>query len=166
MQLALREGMTVGDFGAGAGHYARALAHIVGREGKVYAIDIQEDLLKHLKSGVHPRHRGVVETVWGDIERAGGTRLKDSSLDAAVLANAFFQIENRFGLLKELLRVLKPGGKLLVVDWAGSYGGIGPAPERVVSERAAEEFFINGGMYKVKSFRAGPHHYGLVFAKP
>lgn len=166
LQLALRDGMKVGDFGAGSGHYARAAAAVVGQSGKVYAIDIQEDVLKHLKLNTHTHHQSTIQTIWGDIEKPGGTHLRDQSLDAIILANAFFQIENRFALLKEMKRVLKPGGKLMVVDWAGSYGGIGPAPERVVTEHQAEDFFINGGFHKVKSFRAGPHHYGIVFASP
>ena len=163
LQAGLREGMKVGDFGAGSGHYARAAAAIVGASGKVYAIDVQEDVLKHLKLNTHAHHQRTIDTVWGDIEKPGGTHLRDASLDAVILANTFFQVENRFGLLGEMKRVLKPEGKLLVVDWAGSYGGMGPSPEKVVPERDAEDFFITGGFHKVKSFRAGPHHYGIVF---
>lgn len=166
LQVGLREGMKVGDFGAGSGHYARAAAAIVGRSGKVYAIDIQEDVLKHLKLNTHERHQRTIETIWGDIEKQGGTHLRDASLDAVLLANTLFQVENRFGLLKEIQRVLKPGGKLMIVDWAGSYGGIGPSQERIVPEHAAEDFFISGGFYKVKSFRAGPHQYGILFTAP
>lgn len=158
--------MKVGDFGAGSGHYARTAAAVVGREGKVYAVDVQEDVLKHLKLNTHEHHQGTINTVWGDIEKPGGTHLRDQSLDAVILANTLFQVENRAGLLAEIKRVLAPGGKLLLVDWAGSYGGIGPVPEQVVTEHDAEDFFINGGFHKVKSFRAGPHHYGIVFTTP
>lgn len=164
LQVGLREGMKVGDFGAGSGHYARAAAAIVGENGRVYAIDVQEDVLKHLKLNTHERHQRTIETVWGDIEKPGGTRLRGASLDAVLLANTFFQVENRFGLLAEVKRVLKPEGKLMLVDWAGSYGGLGPATEKVVTEHEAEAFFINGGFHKVKSFRAGPHHYGILFS--
>ena len=166
LQLGLREGMKVGDFGAGSGHYARAAAPIVGHGGKVYAIDVQEDVLKHLKLNAHEHHQGIINAIWGDIEKSGGTHLRDASLDAVLLANTFFQIENRFGLLAEMKRVLKSGGKLMVVDWAGSYGGIGPVPEKVVSEHETEDFFISSGFHKVKSFRAGPHHYGIIFSAP
>lgn len=138
----------------------------MGHGGKVYAIDIQEDVLKHLKLNTHEHHQNIINPVWGDIEKPGGTHLRDQSLDAVLLANTLFQVENRFGLLKEMKRVLKPGGKFMLVDWAGSYGGIGPAPEKVVSEHQAEDFFIGGGFHKIKSFRAGPHHYGIVFAAP
>lgn len=164
--MGLHEGMKVGEFGAGSGHYTRAVAAIVGRSGRVYAIDVQEELLKHLKLNSHEQHQHIIETIWGDIEKVGGTKLRAASLDAIILANTFFQIENRFGLLAEIKRTLKSGGKLLVIDWAGSYDGMGPVIDKVVPEHEAEDFFINGGFYKVKSFRAGPHHYGLVFTAP
>jgi ubiquinone/menaquinone biosynthesis C-methylase UbiE len=166
LQIGLREGMKVGDFGAGSGHYSRAAAAIVGHSGKVYAIDVQEDILKHIKLNTHEQHQRIIETVWGDIEKAGGSHLRDASLDAVLLANTFFQIENRFALLAEIKRTLKSGGKLMMVDWAGSYSGMGPAAEKVVTEHEAEAFFISGGFHKVKSFRAGPHHYGILFTAP
>lgn len=166
LHLGLREGMKVGDFGAGSGHYARAAAAIVDYDGKVYAIDVQENVLKHLKLNTHAAHHAIIDTVWGDIEKLGGTHLRDASLDAVIVANTLFQIENRSGLLGEIQRVLKSGGKLMVIDWAGSYDGMGPAPEQVVTEHDAEALFINGGFHKVKSFRAGPHHYGIILTAP
>jgi ubiquinone/menaquinone biosynthesis C-methylase UbiE len=165
MHAALRPGMKVGDFGAGSGHYTRSAAAIVGREGKVYAVDIQEDILRHVSRNAE-HHRGAIEYVWGNIERRGGTKLRDAALDAVILANTLFQIGDREGLVGEIRRVLKPGGTLLVIDWAGSYGGMGPAPEHVVTEHAAEQFFIDAGFHKEKAFRAGPHHYGVVFKAP
>lgn len=166
LQLGLREGMKVADLGSGSGHYAHAAAAIVGHDGKVYAVEVREDMLKHIKESVHHRHRGIIEPVWGDIERAGGTMLRDQSMDAAILANVLFQTQDRRGLLAEIKRILKPGGKLLVVDWAGSYGGMGPTLEKVVPEHAALELCVEGGLHKVKSFRAGPHHYALVCSVP
>jgi len=166
LQLGLHDGMKIGDFGAGAGHYALAAAAAVGEGGRVYAIDVQEDVLLHLRDSA--RRAGIknIETVWGNFEKPGGTKLKDHFLDAAILSDVLFQIEDRQGMLKELRRVLVPGGKLLVIDWAGSYGGMGPAPEHLVNEHQAEELFITAGFHKVKSFRAGPHHYGIVFTSP
>ena len=166
LQLGLREGMKVGDFGSGSGHYSRAAAAIVGHVGKIYAIDVQEDVLKHLKLNTHDQHKSIIDIIWGDIEKSGGTHLREASLDAVILANTLFQMDNRSGLLNEIRRVLKSGGKLMVVDWAGSYSGMGPSPDQVVTEHEAEDLFINGGFHKVKSFRAGAHHYGIIFTAP
>jgi ubiquinone/menaquinone biosynthesis C-methylase UbiE len=166
LQLGLREGMKVGDLGSGSGHYAAAAAAIVGTQGKVYAVDIQEDLLKHVKDHAESKGHRNVETVWGNFEKLGGTRLRDDSLDAVILSNTLFQLEHREGAIAEIKRILKPEGKLMVIDWAGAYGGMGPLPHRVVSERDAEELFITAGFHKVKDFRAGPHHYSIVFTAP
>lgn len=166
LQLGLREGMKVGDLGAGSGHYALAAAKVVGTDGKVYAVDVQEDILTRLRSAAQQRGIRNIETVWGNFEKVGGTTLRDHILDAVILSNVLFQLEHRHGALEEIKRILKPGGRLLVADWAGAYGGMGPHPEHVVSERDAEELFITAGFHKVKDFRAGPHHYAIVFTAP
>ena len=166
LQMGLREGMKVGDFGAGSGHYAFAVARVIGTEGKVYAVDVQQDVLVRLEDEAKRRRVKNLETIWGDLEHQGGTKLKDASLDAVILSNTLFQMENKKGAVAEARRVLKSGGTLLVIDWAGAYGGMGPHPEHVVSEHEAEELMIGGGFHKRKSFRAGPHHYAIVFAAP
>ena len=166
LQLGLRDGMRIADLGTGTGHYALAAAAAVGSDGRVYAIDIHEDMLSHVKSAAHERRLGNIETVWGNIEKPGGTKLRDHSLDAAILSNVLFQVDQKPQLLAEIRRVLKPEGKLLVIDWAGAYGGMGPKPAHIVTESAAEELFITGGFHKQKDFRAGPHHYALVFTAP
>jgi len=164
LQMGVVEGMRVADLGAGAGHYARAAAGVVGHEGRVYAIDVQEDVLKHIKNNAHDTHKGIIETVWGDIEKLGGTHLRDASIDLAILANTLFQVENREGLIAEIQRILKPGGTLAVIDWSGSFGGMGPSAENIVSETDAEAIFTHAGFTKKKSFPAGPHHYGVIFS--
>ncbi|MEK7510915.1 MAG: class I SAM-dependent methyltransferase [Patescibacteria group bacterium] len=166
LQIGLKEGMKVADLGAGAGHSTICAAHVVGESGHVYAVDIQEDLLKRVREAAADSGLKNVSTIWGDFEKLGGTTLKDQALDAVILSNTLFQLEHREGALAEIKRILKPGGRFLVVDWAGSYSGMGPAPEHVVPEHAAEELFISGGFHKTKAFRAGPHHYSILFTAP
>jgi ubiquinone/menaquinone biosynthesis C-methylase UbiE len=166
LQMGLRDGMKVADLGAGSGHYSLAAAASVGNSGRVYAVDVQEDILKHLKDSAHRAGRNNIETIWGNLEKKGGTKLRDQSMDAVILSNTLFQLEHKEDAVAEIKRIIKSGGKLLVVDWAGAYGGMGPAPHHVVTEHQAEELFIRGGFYKAKDFRAGPHHYAIVFTAP
>jgi ubiquinone/menaquinone biosynthesis C-methylase UbiE len=166
LQMGLTDGMKVADLGTGSGHYALAVAGIVGPAGQIYAIDVQEDVLKHVRDAAALRKCKNLETIWGDFERPGGTKLRDQVIDAAILSNTLFQLREREAAVAEIQRILKPSGKLLVADWAGSYGGIGPDDELVVPEHVAEELFITAGFYKVKSYRAGPHHYSILFTHP
>ncbi len=166
LQMGIREGMQIADLGAGSGHYAIAAAAAIGRDGKVYAIDVQEEILKHLLDTAHRTGHRTIETIWGNVEKPGGTKLRPNSMDAVLCCNLLFQVEHKESLVSEIERILKPGGKVLVIDWSGAYGGMGPHPEHVVTEHAAEILFISTGFYKVKNFRAGAHHYGVVFEKP
>lgn len=166
LQMSLREGMKVADLGCGTGHYTFAASAIVGSTGRVYAIDIQEDHLSRLRGEAMDKGIRNIETVWGDIEKVGGTLLKDHALDAVILSNVLFQLDTAKNAIAEIKRILKPGGKLLVIDWAGSYNGIGPHQDRIVTEQKAEELFITGGFHKVKSFRGGAHHYSILFTAP
>lgn len=166
LQMGLKEGMKVGDFGAGSGHYAVAASRIVGETGRVYALDVQEDVLTRLKDEAKRLGIRNLETIWADLEKPGGSLLKDDSLDAVLLSNVLFQLSKKEAALQEAKRVLKSGGKLLVIDWAGAYGGLGPHEAQVIPERDAEELVIGAGFHKVKSFRGGPHHYSIVFTAP
>ncbi len=163
--LGLREGMKVADFGAGSGHYTRVAAAAVATSGRVYAIDIQEDVLTYLRLHTPDYYHSTVETIWGNIEKIGGSGLKTATLDAVILANVLFQVEDRAGLIAEIVRVLKPGGKLLVVDWTGSHGGMGPDAAQVIPQEEVEGMFTRSGFTKEKSFSAGPHHYGMILTK-
>lgn len=166
LQMGLSDGMKVGDLGAGSGHYALAAAGIVGPAGLVYAVDIQEDVLRRIRDAAEERRLRNVETVWGDFEKPGGTKLRDHVLDAVILSNTLFQLDHKEDAIAEMRRILKPSGKLLLADWAGSFEGIGPDESLLVPEKDAEELFIGAGFHKVKSFKAGPHHYAILFTCP
>lgn len=163
LQLGLKEGMTVADFGTGSGHYAICAAHIVGNTGRVYAVDVQQDVLSRLEKEAKERNLPI-ETMWADVEHASATMLRDASMDAVVLSNVLFQVRHHAHVLQEAKRVLKKGGKILVVDWSGGFGGIGPHQDHVLSKERAEELLAAAGFTKVKDAQAGPHHYAFVGA--
>lgn len=163
LQLGLTDGMKVGDFGCGSGHYALAASAMVGMEGRVYAIDVQEDMLTRLKDDAARRAVRNIDFIWGDVERAGGTKLKDGALDAAILSNTCFQFDDKKSAVEEVKRVLAPTGRVLLVEWTGAHGGMGPSKERVLLPKDAEVLFMDAGFTKIKEFVAGPHHYAVIF---
>lgn len=164
-QLGLAEGMSVADFGSGSGHYVMAASEFVGDSGRVYAIDIQQALLQKIKKTAISENKGNIDALWGDIERVGGTKLKDGSMDAVIIANTLFQVEDKSSTIMEMKRVLKEGGKLMVVDWEDSFGGIGPQPKDIIVESEAVKIFTEDGFALINKFNAGDHHYGLIFSK-
>ncbi len=172
----LAEGMTVADFGAGSGAYTFAMASRVGATGRVYAIDVQKELLTRLDREVKsqgPKNIVNIEIIWADLERSGGSKLADNSVDLVLIANLLFQVTGKYALALEAKRILKSpnpatgesGGRLIVIDWQDSFGHLGPPPAQVVTAESAKEIVTQAGFRFSKDFPAGDHHYGLMFAK-
>ena len=162
----VRPGMTVADFGSGSGHYVLAVAKKMNDSGVVYAIDIQKNLLETIKSEAVKQHLSNVDIVWADIEGKEGTKLANGILDLAIASNILFQIGDKEALAKEIKRTLKSGGRAAVIDWSSSFGGAGPAPKAVVTQKEAERIFIQEGFLEEREFPAGDNHYGIIFKKP
>lgn len=161
----LREGDRVGDFGAGSGHFIRPLSKAVGSEGRVFAIDIQKQLVENIANMARSEHLKNVEVLWGDIEAEGGIKLTDGTLDAGMLSNTLFQIEDKQTSLSEMARVLRKGGKFFVIDWTESFNHMGPEPDAIVSEEDVKNLLIECGFSFERTFEAGEHHYGLAFRR-
>jgi ubiquinone/menaquinone biosynthesis C-methylase UbiE len=161
-QLRLSHGMNVADLGAGTGAYTLAAAEIIG-SGTVYAIDVRKEMLALLEREAQKLSAGNIRTIRGDIEIEGGTKIANNAIDACILSNVLFQIADKDACLKEIKRILKPKGKVLLVDWSGPWGGMGPAPEHVHSEGSAYALFEKHKWKPLQEISAGDHHYGIIF---
>ena len=106
-----------------------------------------------------------IEVVWGNIEKIGGTKLREALADRVILSNTLFQIgeNDRDNLALEAKRLLKSGGKLMIIDWIA---GGAMSPKTVVPKMLAEGLFEKAGFVLEKSFDAGDHHYGIIMKKP
>jgi ubiquinone/menaquinone biosynthesis C-methylase UbiE len=158
-------GAWVADFGSGSGHYIKVLSKVVGSEGRVFAVDIQKDLLEKVKNEANKGGRKNVEVVLGDLEKSGGSHLKEAYLDGVVISNLFFQADNKEQIIKESARILKKEGTVLVVDWSDSFGGLGPQAESIFSKEKVLEIFGRHGFSLVKEIDAGVHHYGVILKR-
>lgn len=165
-QLGLSPGMVVADFGAGTGAYALAAARAVAPDGKVYAIDIQKDLLTKLEREAAAAHLANLGFLWGDLETVGGSKLPDNKIDLVIISNLLFQLAGVYPAVLEAKRVLKVDGRVAVVDWSGSHGGLGPQPDNVLSPEAVQKIFTEAGFELQRAFSAGDQHYGLMFKLP
>jgi len=163
----LLPGMRIADFGSGTGTYSILAAKIVGETGRVYAIDVQKELLSNVKSEALKNNLSNIEIIWGDLEEPGGSRLADASIDTVIASNILFQAEDKNSLAREIFRVLKPGkGKVFVMDWTDSFGGLGPNPEAVVTPEACKKIFLEEGfVFDKELLNVGAHHYGIAFRK-
>ena len=161
----LHEGMRVADFGAGSGFFTRAAARLVGEAGLVWAVDAHQDLLPRIKNLALAEGLHNVEVVHGDVERAKGSHLPATNFDLVIVANVLFAYERREAIAREALRILRPGGRALVIDWQESFGGLGPHPDHVVTAEEARKIFESEGFVYVDRIPCGAYHWGFIARK-
>ncbi len=161
-QISIPKDGRVADFGAGAGYVAVALAEQVGEDGVVYVVDIQQELLTKVTHLARQEHIDTFEYIHADLEEEKSTGIPDHTLDAVVVSNVLFQVQDKRAVLAEAARVLKKGGVLLVVDWRDSFGNMGPTAEMVLREEDARTLIEEAGFVAVEDIDAGSYHYGIV----
>lgn len=162
-QLFLQPGAVVVDMGAGMGAFSVACAKNVGIKGKIYAVEVQRPLLNVISENTKHAGANNVHVIWGDIERDHGTKLADHVADVVILANTLFQVENKDAVLSECARVLKKGGRFLVVDWKETSISAGPRPEQLITTVALDMLMSKFNLKRTETINAGAHHYGILY---
>jgi ubiquinone/menaquinone biosynthesis C-methylase UbiE len=112
--LGLTPGMAVADVGAGTGLFTRLFAEKVGPTGKIYAVEISPEFLSHIADDARKRGQTQVITVLGSQE---STNLPQDSVNLAFLCDVYHHLEKPSKTLASIRRALKPGGRLVVIDF-------------------------------------------------
>ncbi|MDI6883113.1 MAG: class I SAM-dependent methyltransferase [Patescibacteria group bacterium] len=161
-QLELKKDMTAADFGSGAGGWTIPLAKIL-EKGYVFAVDIQEEPLSALGGKAKSQNILNIKKIIANVEERI-PQIPAFSCDLVLMTDFLFQIEEKEAVFQEAKRILKPGGKILVVEWKPE-ASLGPK-EGKVSQEEVKEIAKNLGFNLEKEFKAGDYHYGLIFIKP
>jgi len=165
--LGVAEGWRVVDVGCGPGFYTLPAAERVGSTGRVYAVDVEPAMLTRVRERAAAAGFGQIEThLSPDEERIP---LPDGAADAALLANVLHECRQRVAFLREVYRVLVPGGRLAVVEWRKEPTPMGPPLEERMSEGEVREALLAAGFDltgPVGEEATGPTHFGLLARRP
>lgn len=165
-EIGIKTGETVADFGCGSlGHFVFPAAELVGSSGRVLAVDIQPGVLSAIKSAAQLRGISNVEPLWADIERPGGVRVKDGSVNVSLLVNNLFLAREKERLVDEIRRLTALSGRFLVIDWLPRQTAIGPRLEDRISATDAQALFERHGFAFERSLEVGPYHWGILLRR-
>lgn len=153
MALGLKSTDTVADIGAGTGYFARRFAH---HAGKVYAVDINKDLLAKAAAGA-PANLSTIHCDPDD------PKLPAGQVDVIFLCDVLHHIEGRASYYGKLRQALKPGGRVVIVDFYKKELPVGPPPAMKLAEAQVEQELGAAGFRRVKSHDFLPYQYFLEF---
>jgi SAM-dependent methyltransferase len=129
-ELRLQPGMAVADIGAGSGYLSRRMAPIVG-SGRVFAVDVQPQMVALLTElSQKPEFKNLVP-ILGDTD---DVKLPAASIDLAVLVDVYHELSYPYEIMRSLIRALKPGGSLVLVEYRGEDPAVPIKPLHKMSE--------------------------------
>lgn len=162
----LSENDKVAELGCGGfGYFVYPLARLVGKNGRVYAVDILKSCLDDIKRHALQENLRQVETIWSNLEIFKATRIENSSLDAVFLINTLSQSNKKAEIAREAVRLLKRSGKLVIIEWKSGQLPFGPALDMRLKIDSMKSAALQLGLSLSEEFTAGPYHFGLIFKK-
>jgi precorrin-6B methylase 2 len=108
--LALRPGMVVADIGAGTGYLSRRMAPAVMPGGKVWAVDVQPEMIEMLQAGAKTQIEARLSSV-------DDVNLPAASVDLAIMVDVYHELAYPYEVMDSLLKALKPGGRVVFVEY-------------------------------------------------
>src|SRR2546430_3551958 len=160
--LELRPGMTVADIGAGTGYYSWRMAQRVGASGTVYAVDIQREMIKLLERQMSRRGAANVKPVLGELTDPG---LPPGSIDLALMVDVYHEFEYPYEMLTAIVRALKPGGRLVFVEFRGGDAAVPIKPLHTITEAQVRKEAAIHALQWVETARDLPWQNAIVFRK-
>jgi len=165
-RVGLSRGMRVADFGCGrTGHFVFLAAKIVEDVGIVYAVDILKEVLESIKNRIKGEGFDNIQTVWSDIEKEGKTPIPVNSLDICFFVNVMSQLKDQVSALQEAMRLLKTGGKIVIVDWAKKLGQLGPAETAILNQEKIKILCNSCALTLEETNAAGDYHFYSILRK-
>lgn len=159
--LDLKPGETLADIGAGSGYFSFRLARKVGDTGRVYAVDINSDMILFMNRTIRDKKIKNVTTI---LSAPDDPLLADASINRFFICNTWHHVQNRPRYMALMKKMLKPGGQVIILDYKKKQLPVGPPPEMKRAKKEVIAEMETGGFKLAKDHDFLPYQYFLVFA--
>jgi len=159
LEAGLLRGHVFVDIGCGPGFFTLPATRIVGAKGVAYAVDTEPLMLVELKKRNPPANVKCI------LSKESSVPLPDNISDFLLLAHVLHEAENMPAFVLELKRLLKPGAKLLIIDWKKKREEEGPPMEDRLTIKEVKGLLKEAGFIRIKSSSLNPSHYEVSAIK-
>ncbi len=160
MALDLKEGERIADIGAGSGYFAFRIARHVGSTGRVYAVDINPDMILHMNRIIRDQGIPNVTTI---LAPPDDPLLPDHSVDRFFICDTWHHIQDQAGYLALLKKMLKPKGQIVMIDFQKRELPVGPPDGMKIAKQDLIAQMRANGFELAQEHTFLPYQYFLVF---
>ncbi|MCP5518406.1 MAG: methyltransferase domain-containing protein [Verrucomicrobiales bacterium] len=161
--LGLKPGQAVADLGSGTGYFTRRLAQAVGPSGRVYAVDIQPEMLELLQENLRAEGIGNVVSV---LATESDPRLPENSLDLLLLVDVYHELSHPKEVMAQVMRALKPAGRVAFVEYRAEDPEVPIKPLHKMSEAQVRKEAEAHGLEWIETIRTLPRQHLVLCRKP
>ncbi len=162
-ELALRPGERVADIGAGSGYFSWRMAKIVGETGRVYATDIQQEMLDILMRQM--RKNGVEKTVQPVLGTVQDCGVPAGTVDTVILVDVYHELDFPYEMARSMIAALKPGGRLVLVEYRGEDPAVPiKALHKMTAAQVKKEMSVHPVTFE-RNIPTLPRQHILIFRK-
>jgi arsenite methyltransferase len=161
-RLQLKPGTVVADLGAGSGSFSLPFAGAVGPTGKVYAVEVDQMMLEHIRRKAAGQRVTNIETVLG---KFADPALPAADVDVAFLHDVLHHIADRAGYLKQVPRYLKPGGRIAIIEFHPHASPHRDQPGLLVSKEQAQALMNDVGFIPAEEFSLFDDKWFVIYAR-
>jgi arsenite methyltransferase len=161
-KLGLKAGEAVADLGAGSGYFTLRFAQAAGPAGKVYAVDVDRGMLDNIERRAREAHLENIQLV---LAEPHDPQLPASSVDMIFICDTLHHISDRATYYPLLARALRPGGRLVNIDFYKKPLPVGPPVAMKIAKEEMIEEVKPAGFHLVKDFDFLPYQYFLIFQR-
>ncbi|MBM7616113.1 class I SAM-dependent methyltransferase [Alkaliphilus hydrothermalis] len=160
--LGLQEGDICADIGCGIGYFTIPAGEIVGESGKVYGMDISLEMIEELEKKIEEQEILNIKTI---ITKENDMKVEDDFITYAFICTVLHEADEIQLFLKEVQRILKPKGKIVIVEWKKEEQDWGPPMEHRLQQEEIGQSLQEIGFKDVKYHEVGDYFYGVVAEK-
>jgi ubiquinone/menaquinone biosynthesis C-methylase UbiE len=161
-KLQLKPGDVVADLGAGSGVFSVPLARAVGAAGKVYAVEVDRALVEYIGRKIKDQHITNVQPVLG---KFADPALPASDVDLALMHDVLHHVDDRAGYLKQVVRYLKPAGRIAIVEPDAEKGGHRDNPKLQITREQLRTWMTEAGLAQSAEFPLGEERWYVIYAR-
>jgi arsenite methyltransferase len=159
-ELDLKEGQTVVDIGAGTGYFTRRLAAAVGPTGRAIGLDVEPAMVAYMRKDAAKLELGSYQA---RVVKPDDPGLAPDSVDMIFLCDAYHHLTDRPEYFSRLIPALKPGGRIVIIDFEQRPMPVGPPPAHKVSLTKVRGEMRHAGYKMTRSYGFLPYQYFVEF---
>jgi len=160
--LQLQAGMVVADIGAGTGYLSRRMAQAVMPGGKVFAVDLQPQMISLLQAGAARSGLTQIEARLGSVD---DVRLPASSIDLAIMVDVYHELSYPYEIMASIMKALKPGGRIVFVEYKAEDPAVPIKPLHKMSEAQIKREAAVFSLDWERTVSTLPWQHAVVFRK-